>query len=172
MAKGTRDSTVPFRMAPGYETWTIATADVVAFVLVLVLVGHAVGALEGALSDVGTIPGVLAFAYLWALVLAATRWVLSAGGLERIDAGDSIALIARGATGGALAGAGFVSGAGLAVGVVVLAAGGGELLSVALLTLFGAVGGAVGGLVVGLVFSLVNVALYRISGRLVADVGE
>jgi len=52
----------------GLETWTVATFDVVTVGLVGVLAGHTSGVLGDALADVGTVAGVLAFGYLWALV--------------------------------------------------------------------------------------------------------
>ena len=156
------------RDALAFEAWTLATFDVVAFTLIFVLAGHASGGLAGSLSRFGTLPGVAVFGYLWGLVFLATRWVLADGGLDRLDAGETSALVIRGTLGGALVGTSFVGGLGLILGLATLG-GPGELSSVALFTAFGAVGGAVGGLVVGLVFALVNVGLYRLAATVVSD---
>ena len=161
----------PFRPRVSLETWTVATFDVVAFGLVGVLAGHTSGALVDVLPDLGTVPGVLAFCYLWALVLLAMRWVLADGGLSR-DEGRSLArLLARGVAGSAFAGAAFVGGLGLVGGPVGLRSGI-EPLSVVLLTLFGVVGGALGGAVVGLLFGLLDVGLARAAAAAVDRVAE
>jgi hypothetical protein len=150
----------PLRPRLSLETWTFATFDVVAFGLVGVLAGHVVGALGEALADVGTVPGVLVFGYLWALVLLAMRWVLADGGLSR-DGGRSLArLLARGVAGAALVGAAFVGGIGLAVGLVSVGPSAG-LVSAGFVTLFGTVGGALGGALIGLLFGLLDVGLSR-----------
>lgn len=142
------------------ETWTVATFDVVTVGLVGVLAGHTSGVLGDALPDVGTIAGVLAFGYLWALVLVAMRWVLAEGGLCRDDGISLGQLLARGVAAAAFVGAAFVAGLGLAAGLVGLASGA-EVLTVVLVTLFGAIGGTVGGALVGFVFGLLDVGLAR-----------
>lgn len=148
------------RIGLSLETWTVATFDVVALGLVAVLAGHASGGLGEALSDVGTLPGVLVFGYLWMLVLVAMRWVLADGGLSRENDRSLGALLARGVAGAALVGAAFVGGLGLVGGLFALTSGG-SAVTVALLTLFGAVGGAIGGAILGLAFGLVDVGLAR-----------
>ena len=150
----------PFRSRPSLEAWTLATFDVVAFGLVGVLGGHASGTLVEVLPDIGTVPGILVFGYLWALVLLAMRWVLADGGLSRTEGRSLARLLARGVAGAALVGAAFVGGLGLVGGLVGLRSGI-EPLSVALLTLFGTVGGALGGALVGLVFGLLDVGFAR-----------
>lgn len=142
------------------ETWAVATFDAVALGLVAVLAGHASGALGDVLPDVGTVPGVLAFGYLWALVFLAMRWVLAGDGLSWGEDRSLWRLLARGVAGGSLVGTAFVGGSGLAAGLVGLASGV-SATTVALVTLFGAAGGAVGGAVVGFVFGLLDVLLAR-----------
>lgn len=153
------------------ETWTVATFDVVTLGLVGILAGHTSGVLGEALPDVGTVAGVLAFGYLWVLVLVAMRWVLAEGGLSREDGVSLGRLLARGVAGAALVGAAFVAGLGLVAGLVGLASGG-EVLTVVLVTLFGAVGGAIGGALVGFVFGLVDVGLARATDAVVERLVE
>jgi hypothetical protein len=150
----------PLRFGLSLETAAVATFDVVAFGLVGVLAGHASGALRDLLPGFGTVPGVLVFGYLWALVLLAMRWVLDDGGLSRTEDRSPVRLLARGVAGATLVGSAFVGGLGLVGGLVGLRSGI-EPLSVALLTLFGVVGGALGGALVGFVFGLVDVGLAR-----------
>jgi hypothetical protein len=142
------------------ETWTAATFDVVALGLVGVLAAHESGVLDEALSDVGTVPGVLVFGSLWVLVLLAMRWVLADGGLARANGRSLGSLLARGVAGGSLAGTAFAGGLGLLFGLFALTSGAG-VLTVALSTIFGAVGGALGGALLGLVFGLLDVGLAR-----------
>jgi len=150
----------------GLETWTVATFDVVTVGLVGVLAGHTSGVLGDALADVGTVAGVLAFGYLWALVLVAMRWVLAGGGLSRDDGTSLGRLLARGVAGAAFVGAAFVAGLALVAGLVGLASGS-EVLTVALVTLFGAIGGTVGGALVGFVFGLLDVGFARATDAVV-----
>ena len=153
------------------ETWTVATFDVIAFGLVGVLAGHASGALGDVLPGLGTVPGILAFGYLWVLTLVATRWVLAEGGLSRTESRPLGRLLARGVAGAALVGAAFVGGIGLVGGLITLRSGI-EPLSVALLTLFGAVGGALGGAVVGLVLGLLDVGFARAADAVVGRLAD
>jgi len=152
----------PLRFGLSLETAAVATFDVVAFGLVGVLAGHASGALRDLLPvpGFGTVPGILVFGYLWALVLLAMRWVLAEDGLSRTEDRSPVRLLARGVAGATLVGSAFVGGLGLVGGLVGLRSGI-EPLSVALLTLFGVVGGALGGALVGFVFGLVDVGLAR-----------
>jgi hypothetical protein len=147
------------------ETWSVATFNVVVFGLAGVLAGHASGALADALPGLGTLPGLAAFGYLWALVAVATRWALAGGGLARLADGPW-PLLVRGATAGAGAGAAFVGGVALAGGAVSLATGGVPLGSLALLVVLGVAAGGVVGSVVGVAFVLVDAALYVASARL------
>ena len=146
-----------------YETWTVATFNLVGFSLVGVLAGHASGALADALPGVGTLAGVAAFAYLGALVVASTRWVFAAGGLARSREGETGRLLARGTAGGGLVGAGFVAGVALAIAAVNALNGLVDVTTFALLLLIGAAAGGVVGSVVGVAFGLVDAGLYRAS---------
>jgi len=142
------------------ETVTVATFDVVAVGLLAVLAGHVGGALGDLLGGVGTVPGLAAFGYLWALTLLAVRWVLAEGGLARDGDRSLGGLLTRGTAGGASVGTAFVAGLGLAVGLVGLGTGA-DLTSVVLIALFGAVGGALVGAVVGFALGVVDVGLAR-----------
>lgn len=144
------------------EVWSIATFDVVLFGLVGVALGHASGALADVLLGLGTVPGILAFAYLWFLAWIATRWVLADGGLDR-SGEDSSSLAVRGAAGGAGVGAGFVAGIVLATGAVNIASSGGSIAVLLYLGFLGVLAGAVVGTVVGTAFALVNVGCYRLT---------
>ena len=148
------------RSATSLETWTVATFDVVVFGLLAVLAGHASGALGDVLPDVGTVPGILTFGYLWVLVFLAMRWVLGEDGLSWGEDRSLGRLLARGVAGGSFVGTAFVAGSGLAAGLVGLASGV-SAATVAFVVLFGAVGGAIGGALVGLVFGLLDVLLAR-----------
>ncbi|MEF8877522.1 MAG: hypothetical protein V5A60_12450 [Haloarculaceae archaeon] len=140
------------------ETVAVATFDVVAFGLLAVLAGHAGGALGDFLQGVGTVPGLAAFGYLWALTLLAVRWVLAEGSLAGDGDRSLGGLLARGTAGGAFVGTAFV--VGLAAGLVALGTGA-DLTSVVLIALFGAVGGALVGAVVGFALGVVDVGLAR-----------
>lgn len=152
------------------ETWAVATFDVVAFGLVLVLFGHASGVLAEVLPDLGTLPGIAVFGYLWALVLAATRTVLPDGGLEelRTESGAP-GVVSHGFTAGAMSGSGFVLGVVL-VGFLPLVVQ--RALSPVGLLLLGsagaAIGGAVGG-VVGVLFAMLDAAIFGIADRIVPE---
>lgn len=149
------------------ERWALATFAVVTFGLVLVLVGHLHDALAGPLSDLGTLPGVLLFGYLWALSVAGVRVALGDGGLRGLRAAGTVRLLGRGAAAGAVVGGGFV----LALLLVVL---GQALLSgqfpLAGLLLYGSIGTAIGALVgsvVGVVFAVVAAGFSAASDALV-----
>jgi hypothetical protein len=149
------------------ETWAVATFNLVAFSVVLLTAGYASGGLSRDLADVGTLSGVALFGYLWALVLAATRWVLAGGGLGRDRERRLRSLAVRGVAGGAATGSAFLVGV-LVVGALPrVVAGSLEPLSFGLIVLFGAVISAVVGGVVGLFFGLVDLGLYRAADRLV-----
>lgn len=154
------------------ETWTVATFNVVAFGLVLVLAGYATGALSEILPDVGTVPGIAVFAYLWALVVVATRTGLPAGGLATIRTDGVSPVLIGGVVAGTITGAGFVLGVVL-VAVLPLAVTEGMKLDVliplaGLMSLGTGVGGVVGALL-GATFATLNVALYVTARTLVPD---
>lgn len=157
--------------ADAAEVWLVATFNLVAFALPLVILGHASGALSDALPGFGTLPGLLGFGYLWLLVWLSTRWVFAEGGLERTSAGETGRLLVRGTAGGALVGAGFVAGLAVAIAVMNLLDGMVDVTAFVFLLLLGAAAGGVVGLVVGLLFGLVDVALYRASAALSPDGG-
>ncbi|MFB6184348.1 MAG: hypothetical protein ABEI96_07315 [Haloarculaceae archaeon] len=149
------------------ETLAVATCDLALFGLALVLAGHLTGVLADALGGLGTVPGLAAFAYLWALLVLATRWALSAADLRESGLGT---LSLRGTVAGSLVGIVFVLGAVLVGGVAALARGAGpEPLSIALVALIGAAVAAVVGAAVGLIATLVTVGLHR-AGDAVAAV--
>lgn len=147
--------------ADALEIWTIATCNVVLFGVVGVLAGHLSGALADVLQGLGTLPGVLVFGYLWTLVVVATRWALADGGLARTDQGEMNRLLIRGAIAGALIGAGFLLGLVVGGGLISVASGSIELVSVALIGLIGSLVSAIVGAVVGVVFVLVDTVLYQ-----------
>lgn len=148
------------------ELWTVATGNVVLFGILGVLAGHLSGGLADLLGGVGTLPGILVFGYLWALVVVATRWALADGGLAQLEQGARTRLAIRGAIAGALIGAGFLLGLVVVGGLLSVAAGGLELVSVALIALFGGLVSAVVGAIIGVVFVLVDALLYLAVPRL------
>lgn len=161
------------RGAPGgpdrLETWALATFDVVTFGLVLVLAGHSTGALADVLPDVGTLPGFAVFAYLWALVVVATRTGLPAGGLDAVRTDGISPVLLGGAVAGAITGTGFVLGVVL-VAVLPLVVFDGA--NPALILLFGGLGAGVGGVVgalLGATFATLDVVLYVTARALVPD---
>ncbi|WP_435126830.1 hypothetical protein [Halobaculum sp. D14] len=157
---------------PDAETWSVATFNVVGFALLAVLAGHAAGALTGALSGLGTLPGFAAFGYLWLLVVATTRWVFALGGLRRSTDGETLHLLGRGAVGGAVVGMGFaVAGAVVLAGLELLE-GTGDVVVLAYLLLLGTAGGAVVGSVVGTAFGVVDVACYRAAALVAPETGR
>ncbi|MFD1597444.1 hypothetical protein [Halobellus rarus] len=156
--------------ADPFEVWTVATFDLAAFSLVVLLAGHLSGALAGALTGLGTVPGLAAFGYLWALVIVAVRWVLSGGGIA--DGDRSIgSLLIRGTIGGAGVGVGLVGG-GVLVGSAVAVVRAPELLTtVAFVAVIGSVIGAVVGAVAGVASAVCSVAVARASERIVPETG-
>jgi hypothetical protein len=149
------------------EVWTVATFNVVAFGLVGVIAGHATGALSDALPDLGTLPGVFLFAFLWALAVVVAWWALAEGGLDGSVASETSTLLLRGAAAGGVAGLAFaVVVLGVALGANLLASG--NVTGFVLVTLVGGGVGTVVGLVVGLVFTLADLAVYRAARWLVA----
>jgi hypothetical protein len=145
------------------EVWAVATFNVVGFGLALVLAGHTSGALSDALSGLGTLPGLLVFGYLWALVWYETRWALAEGGLERIREGELRALLSRGALAGGLIGAAFVVGVVVAGFFTALLGGDFQLVAFLLVGLIGGLVAALVGAVVGVLFVLVDAALFGVA---------
>lgn len=144
------------------EVWAVATFNVVAFGLVGVIAGHATGVLSDTLPDLGTLPGVFLFGYLWVLSVIVTWWALAEGGLGGTVTGETATLLVRGATAGGVAGMAFaVVVLGVALGATLLASGNGS--GFVILTLVGGGVGTVVGLVVGLIFTLVDLAIYRVA---------
>ncbi|WP_313696157.1 hypothetical protein [Halorarum halobium] len=152
------------------EVWLVATFNLVAFALPLLILGHASGGLADVLPQFGTLPGLAGFGYLWLLLWLSTRWVFAEGGLVRSEAGETGRLLLRGTLGGALVGMGFVVGIALVIAAVnVVVDGMVDVAASAFLLLIGAAGGAIVGLAVGLLFGLVDVVCYRLSGALVPN---
>lgn len=155
-----------------FEVWTVATFDLVAFSLVLVLAAHVSGALTGALSSLGTLPGLLLFGYLWTLVAVAVGWVLRGGGAGPGGATGRgvLALLLRGVAGGAFAGGALVLGVALVGGAVAAAFTPELVTTVAFVGLVGTPVAAVVGGAVGAAFAAVNVLLFRLGDRVAAGV--
>ena len=151
------------------EVRTVATFNVVGFGLLGVLVGHASGALADVLPGIGTLAGIAAFGYLWALGLVSTRWAFAAGGLRRSREGELARLLARGTAGGALIGAGFVAGVVIAVTLADLLSGTLAVVPSGFALVIGGAAGGIVGAAVGFGFALVDVGLYRLSWVLVPD---
>ncbi|MFC7203638.1 hypothetical protein ACFQJC_08935 [Haloferax namakaokahaiae] len=149
-----------------FEAWVVSSFNLTLLSLVLLLAGHTAGFLAGSLSGFGTLPGVLAFGYLWLLVFGATRWALQGGGLARIRDGERRSLLLRGIVAGGAIGAVFLLGLLLVILVVNVLEGGVQPLSFALFALFGgSIASIVGGLVGGLSVVL-DIVLYEAAGRL------
>lgn len=152
------------------ETWTVATFNVVTFGLVLVVVGHASGALAEVLPDLGTLPGIATFGYLWALVLAATRTMLPDGGLGQVRAESGASgVLFHGFTAGAMSGAGFVLGVVIVAFLPLVVQRALDPSGLLLIGWFGAaIGGAVGA-VVGVLFAILDAALFGIVARIAPE---
>ncbi|QLG29644.1 hypothetical protein HUG10_18720 (plasmid) [Halorarum halophilum] len=159
-------------MADDAEVWLVATFNLVAFSLPLVILGHASGALTDTLPELGTTYGLLLFGYLWLLLWLSTRWVFAEGGLERCRRGETGRLLVRGMVGGALVGMGFVVGIAVAIAAANVLDGMVDVPVFVFLLLLGAAAGSVVGLVVGLLFGVVDVALYRASAALISFDGN
>lgn len=148
------------------ETWVVSTLNLVAVSLVVVLAGHASGFLAGSLADVGTLPGVAVFGYLWLLVVAATKWALADGGLgggggDGKGDGGATTLVSRGGVAGFFVGGGFLGGVVLVVGVGGVLVGNVPPGPVAIALVAGsAVAGVVGSLV-GMACVVADLAFYR-----------
>lgn len=145
-------------------SWTLATFDVVLFVLLVVLSTHASGALGGLLSGLNTVIGIVVFCYLWVLVVLAVRWVLADAPLDETRVRT---LAVRGMAAGAVVGIVFLLGTFLVAVVPQLLTNPIEAISLVLIPAIGSIVAAVVGSVVGLVAALVNVAVYRIAASLV-----
>jgi hypothetical protein len=151
------------------EAWTVATANLALFGLALVVAGHASGVLSDLLGGLGTLPGLAAFAYLWALLVEAIRWALATGGLDSIRDGEFRSLLARGVVAGSGVGVTFLLGVVAVVAAVgFLRSGSANLVAFLFVLAVGAAVAVVVGAVVGLLAALVNVILYRASDLLVA----
>lgn len=148
---------------PSLLTVALATFDAVAFVLALVLTGHAAGVLSGLLAGLNTVVGVVVFLYLWALVVLGVEWALAPVSLEESPAG-MLALRAVGA--GGLVGAAFLLGVVLFAVAPLVFGGGLTLWTLGLIVLIGAAIAITTGAAVGLLLGLVDLALYRLAGRL------
>jgi hypothetical protein len=142
------------------ETWTLATFDLTALALVVLLAGYRSGGLSDALAGLGTTPGLLLFGYLWGLVVLAVRWVLAEGGLGEANVRT---LLLRGALGGAGVGGALVAGVVLVGGAFVVDDPS-ALASVAVLGSVATVVGAVVGALAGTLFAVVNVLLDSAAG--------
>jgi len=150
------------------EVWTVATFDLAALSLVVVLAAHLTGGLAGALAGLGTLPGLAAFGYLWALVGGAVRWVLAERSLASRD-GAVRALLRRGSIGGAGVGAGLVAGSAVVAGAVVAVRDPEFLITVAIVGVVGSIVAAVVGAIIGAIAAACNVALAWASERIVPN---
>ncbi|RDZ47172.1 hypothetical protein C5B91_05775 [Haloferax sp. Atlit-10N] len=148
-----------------FEAWVVSSFNLVVLSLVGLLAAHASGALEGELANFGTLPGVAAFAYLWLLTAAATRWALAGGGLADLQDGlrGLWRLVLRGFAAGALIGAAFLLGV-LLVGAIL---NGAPLLSLAFIALIGVAAASVVGGVIGGLSVVLDAGCYWAAGRLV-----
>ncbi|WP_435182878.1 hypothetical protein [Halobellus sp. EA9] len=163
---GDRDERAEADGASRFEAWTVATFDLAALSLVVVLAAHLSGGLTGALAGAGTVPGLAAFGYLWALVVAAVRWVLAERSLRDRD-GSRRALLRRGGIGAAGVGVGLVAGGALVAGAVAALRDPEFLITVAIVGVVGSVVATVVGAVVGAIAAGCNVAVARASERIV-----
>lgn len=148
---------------PTLEGFAVATFDLVTLSLVVLLLAHTSGGLAGSLRGLGTLPGVLAFGYLWAVTILGVGWVLGDEGLSRFD-GAFGSLVARSVAGGAAIAVGVVLGLALVAGAAALL-GAVDALVVLFLLSAGAAVAAVIGSLVGLLFGLLNRLCYRGAGR-------
>ncbi|SFR40993.1 hypothetical protein SAMN04487947_1079 [Halogeometricum rufum] len=155
-----------------FDAWVVATFDLVALSLLVLVAAHASGFLAGALSGFGTLPGLLVFGYLWTLVVVGVRWVLSAGGLDTFASRRRRARLVRGVAGGAFVGSAFVLGTVLVGGGVAAVADPELVATVLFVAGVGTAVAAVVGAVVGLVSTGVNLLLFRVSGWVVPSGGD
>lgn len=151
------------------EVWTVATFDLAALSLVVVLAAHLSGGLADALTGLGTVPGLAAFGYLWVLVVVAVRWVLAERSLASRD-GAVRTLLWRGGIGGAGVGAGLVAGSAVVAGAVVAVRDPEFLITVVIVGGVGSVVAAVVGAVTGAVAAGCNVAAAQASEWIVPNV--
>lgn len=151
------------------ETWTVATFNVVAFGLVLVLIGHASGALAEVLPDLGTLPGIAIFGYLWALVVASTRMALPEEGLEAVETAGYLSILRDGVLAGTVTGGAFVLGVVVVAVVPLLVLEGGHPGILLYLGGFGTGVGGIAGAVLGALFAAVDLLLFRAAAALVPE---
>jgi hypothetical protein len=143
-------------------TWTVATTNTILFVLAILLPAYASGGLSDVLPTLNTAVGVGIFLYLWALVYATTRWLF-----ERIDptADSARRLVLWAAAAGAVDGVAFLVGVVLVLGVPTALTTSLQLLSVALIALFGTPIAAVIGAVVGISATILDRGLLWAASR-------
>lgn len=93
----------------GLPAWALGTWHAAFLLVAFIAVAHATGSAGGLTADIGTLPGILAFAWLWAISWWTARGVLRASSWGR----DQV--VAHVGMHGAAAGAVFVLGLGIAV---------------------------------------------------------
>lgn len=144
--------------------WSLGAFHAATLVAVLVALGHTAGALGDLLGGLNTVVGLALYLLLWGLSWGATRAVLARVPPAVIETGGTGAAVAWGALGGAGAGAAFLVGLVL-VAVAPAILGSGEPLAVVFILSIGATAAAVVGAAVGGLFALLDVALFRLAGR-------
>lgn len=158
---------------PTPTAWVLGTFNVVTLGVVLVVLGHRADAL-GALQELGTVPGVLVFGYLWGVTIVVTEGLLVEGGRSRVDRGF-VVFSTYTASAGALIGMAFLVGLLVGVGAVTVVSTG-EVVAVLLsavgvapfLGIAAPIAGVVGS-VVGFLLGVVDRVLYRVAGVLVTE---
>jgi hypothetical protein len=149
--------------------WTLASFHAAGLTVGFVIPSYASGGLSDVLPEFGTVPGIVGYAYLWALSYLATRWVLTEETLDATLSGSLRAALLRGTAGGALVGIATLLGPLLVVSIADLIRGGGDPTSVALVLAIGSGVAAVVGAAFGLAFTLIDVAAVRVAGLVVPD---
>lgn len=145
--------------------WSLGAFHAATLVAVLVALGHANGSLGNLLDGLNTVVGLALYLLLWVLSWRASHGVLARVPPAKLERGGAGAALNWGLAGGAFSGmAFFVVIALVAIAPAILQTG--EPLSFGIILFIGlGVAGIVGAFVGGL-FALLDVALFRVAGRL------
>lgn len=150
------------RDRPDLFAWAVGSFHAAVLVAAAVAALHASDVAGAALAGVGTLPGAVAYLYLWALAVWTAGRGLAGGDVTPAGAPDTRAAIVAAMAWGAVTGLGvFVPGLVLVAGLLLFGAGVDALPAVVIVGTVGAAFAAAVGAVVGAVLATMDLALLR-----------
>lgn len=154
--------------------WATGTFHTAVLVAALVAGLHLAGAAGDLLGEVGTLPGALAYLYLWIASTWTTGRALQSGGVAPVDGVPDRARALRGAlTWGGVTGVLFFAALFVVVaGLLLLNVGLGAAAAVVVIGLLGGLLAAVVGAVVGAVLAAVDLALLHLAVLVTGDLSR